>query len=153
MTLPWFSVNRRNRLQVRAMLPNVNGSSTNEKMFSRHSSGKDKMDTAIISDHASTVIDILQCYRNLSSSFTLKSAARGMKIVRKLFFLSASCTVAAFVRSSVIGKTSIKGGEGSKPIRLPTVYHIVSLPRRQARHAFLPTNVCSTDRSHPFVGG
>ena len=48
MTLPSFSVNRRNRLQVSAMLPKVNGSSTNETMFSRHSSGKDKMDTAMI---------------------------------------------------------------------------------------------------------
>ena len=85
MTLPSFSVNRRNRLQVRAMLPKVNGSSTNETMFSRHSSGKDKMDTAMISDHAKTIIDIRSCYHNVSSSFTLKSAAGGVKNGRKLF--------------------------------------------------------------------
>ena len=75
MTLLSFSVNRRNRLQVRAMLPKVNGSSTNETMFSRHSFGKDKMDTAMISDHMSTIIDIMSCNRNLRSSFTLKSVA------------------------------------------------------------------------------
>ena len=51
MTLPSFSVSRRNRLQVRAMLPKVNGSSTNETMFSRKSSGKDKMDTAMTGGH------------------------------------------------------------------------------------------------------
>ena len=46
-----FSQSKKSLASEREMLPKVNGSSTNETMFSRQSSGKDKMDTAMTGGH------------------------------------------------------------------------------------------------------